>query len=89
MSTKAYCIYNTTERDLNLLYWGNFSAPDAFFALKLADRTVAFVSELEYNRCLQTSRFDEIFLLSEIRKELQQLFPTKPYWPSFFQFLQK
>jgi Xaa-Pro aminopeptidase len=38
---------------------------------------------------LQTSRFDEIFLLSEIRKELKQLFPTKAYWPAFFQFLQK
>lgn len=89
MFTKAYCIYNATERDLNLLYWGNFSAPDAFFGLKLADRTIAFVSELEYSRCEQTSCFDEVYLLSEIRKELQVLSPEKAYWPAFFQFLQK
>ena len=89
MSTKAYCIYNTTEGDLNLLYWGNFSAPDAFFALKLADRTIAFVSELEYSRCQQTSCFNEVYLLSEIRKELRTLCPEKAYWPAFFQFLQK
>lgn len=89
MSTKAYCIYNTTEGDLNLLYWGNFYAPDAFFAFKLADRIVAFVSELEYSRCLQTSCFDEIYLLPEVRKDLQRLFPNKAYWPAFFQFLQK
>ena len=89
MSTKVYCIYNTTEGDLNLLYWGNFSAPDAFFALKLADRTIAFVSELEYSRCEQTSCFDEVYLLSEIRKELRTLYPRKAYWPAFFQFLQK
>ena len=89
MSTKAYCIYNTTESDLNLLYWGNFSAPDAFLGLKLADRTVAFVSELEYNRCIQTSCFNEIYLLSEVRKELQCLFPNKSFWSAFFQFLQK
>lgn len=89
MSIKAYCIYNTTENDLNLLYWGNFSAPDPFFALKIEDKTIAFVSELEYKRCLQTSCFNEVFLMSDIRKELQTLFPSKSYWAGLFHYLQK
>ncbi len=89
MSIKAYCIYNTTENDLNLLYWGGFQTPDPFFALKTENKTIAFVSELEYNRCLTTSHFNEIHLLSEIRKEIKNIFPNKPFWPAFFQYLQK
>ena len=89
MSIKAYCIYNTSERDLNLLYWGNFFAPDPFFALKIDDKTIAFVSELEYGRCLQTSCFDEVFLFTEVRKDLKKLLPEKPYWLAFFQFLKE
>lgn len=82
---KAYAIYNTPENDLNLYYWGRFSSPDAFFALKIENKTFAFVSELEYGRCKQMGCFDEVFLWSEVKKH----FKEGAFWPSFFSFLQE
>ena len=84
----AYTIYNKPENDVNLLHWGHFSAPDAFFALKIGQKTVAFVSELEYGRCKQESTFDEVVLLSEVRKKLA-LTDSNCFWPHFFEYLSK
>ena len=82
----AYAIYNKTENDLNLLYWGHFSAPDTFFALKIGAKTLAFVSELEYGRCKAESTFDEVVLLSELRKQLPSNSEVA-FWPHFFVYL--
>lgn len=81
----AYAIYNTPENDLNLYYWGHFSSPDAFFALKIGQKTLAFVSELEYGRCKMSSSFDEVYLLTEVKKYLRE----GDFWPSFFFFLKE
>lgn len=83
----AYVIYDTPEHDLNLLQWGHFISPDAFLALKIADKTIAFVSELEYGRCKETSTFTEVYLLSTIRKTLKEEFSPLPYWPALFKYL--
>ncbi len=85
----AYVIYDNTEHDLNLLQWGHFSSPDAFLALKIKDKTIAFVSELEYGRCKSTSIFTEVYLLSNIRMLLKKQFPSLPYWTALFKYLQK
>lgn len=82
----AYAIYNKTENDLNLLAWGHFSAPDAFFALKIGSKTIAFVSELEYGRCKAESTFDEVVLLPEVRKQLKPK-DSNAFWPAFFEYL--
>lgn len=84
---QSYVIYNTTEKDVNLLYWGHCSAPDAFFALSVGGKTIAFVSELEFGRFSSTSTFDEVHLLSDIRKQISS--EKQPFWVSFFQYLQK
>lgn len=84
----AYAIYNKPGNDVNLLHWGHFSAPDAFFALKVGQRKLAFVSELEYGRCKQESTFDEVILWPEIRKQLA-LNEHNTFWPIFFEYLSK
>ena len=81
----AYVIYNTPEKDLNLYHWGSFSSPDAFLALKIGQKTWAFVSELEYGRCKASSSFDEVYLLTEVKKNLK----GGDFWPSFFLFLKE
>lgn len=85
----AYVIYDTPEHDLNLLQWGHFISPDAFLALKIEDKTVVFVSELEYGRCKTESTFMEIYLLSDIRKILKENFSTLPYWAALFKYLKE
>lgn len=84
----AYAIYNKPENDVNLLHWGHFSAPDAFFALKIGRKTIAFVSELEYGRCKQESTFDEVVLLTEVRKQLP-LKTGDAFWSIFFEYLSR
>ena len=85
---KAYVIYDTTEHDLNLRYWGNFSAPDAFLALKLEDgRTLALVSELEYGRCKLVGTFDSVIALPELRKRLETEIKNQGYWSALFDYL--
>lgn len=83
---KAFIIYDTPEHNLNLLYWGRFTAPDPFLAIKVGNKTIAFVSSLEYGRCKQTSRFNEVYLLSDVRKHFEK---NAPFWLSFFKFLQR
>jgi Xaa-Pro aminopeptidase len=83
----AYAIYNTPHKDFNLLHWGYFDAPDAYFALKVGNQTMAFVSELEYDRCCAVGTFDSVFLWSDIRKELKKRFRGGSFWQNFFQFL--
>ena len=85
----AYAIYNTPYKDLNLLHWGRFEAPEAYFALRVGDRTVAFVSELEYGRCCAVGVFDAVYVWSDVRKELRQRFQTGTFWQNFFQFLKE
>lgn len=83
----AYAIYNTPQKDFNLLHWGNFDTPDAYFALKIGWQTMAFISELEYDRCRAVGTFDNVFLWSDIRKELKKRFRSGSFWQNFFQFL--
>lgn len=85
----AYVIYDTPEHDLNLLQWGHFISPDAFLALKIGNKTIAFVSELEYGRCNAESTFTETYLLSDIRKILKEKLPTLPYWLALFKYLKE
>ena len=85
----AYAIYNTPRKDFNLLHWGHFDAPDAYFALKIGGQTIAFVSELEYDRCRAVGTFDEVYVWSDIRKELQQRFSEGTFWQKFFRFLKE
>lgn len=82
----AYAIYNKPENDLNLFHWGHFSAPDPFFALKINQRTVAFVSELELGRCKCESAFDDVVSWPEIRKQLS-LGNNDVIWSAFFEYL--
>lgn len=83
----TYAIYNTPHKDFNLLHWGHFDAPDAYFALKVGEQTMAFVSELECDRCRAVGTFDSVFLWSDIRKELKKRFRSGSFWQNFFQFL--
>lgn len=83
----AYAIYNTPHKDLTLLYWGRFDAPDAYFALKVGGQTIAFVSELEYDRCRAVGTFDKVFLWSDVRKELKRRYKDGSFWRNFFQSL--
>ena len=85
----AYVIYDTPEHNLNLLQWGHFSSPDAFLALKIGDKTFAFVSELEYGRCKTTSSFFEVHLLSPIRAILKEKFTSLSYWAALFKYLKE
>ena len=87
MST--YAIYNTPHKDFNLLHWGHFDAPDAYFALKIDGQITAFVSELEYDRCRAVGIFDDVFLWSDVRKELKKRFRGGSFWQNFFQFLRE
>ncbi len=83
----AYVIYNSTQNDSNLIYWGHFEAPDAFLAMKLDEYSVAFVSELEYGRCKATSCFEEVLLFTEIQKQAQQKYDKLSAWAALFCFL--
>ena len=83
----AYVIYNATQNDSNLIYWGHFEAPDPFLAIKLGEHKVAFISELEYGRCKATSRFDEVLLFTEIREQAQQKYNKLNVWAALFCFL--
>ena len=83
----AYVIYNTPNKDFNLLHWGHFDAPDAYFALKIGEHTIAFVSELEYDRCRAVGTFNDVFLWSDVRKKLKKRFKGGSFWRNFFQFL--
>lgn len=85
----AYAIYNTPRKDFNLLHWGHFDAPDAYFALKVDGQTMAFVSELEYDRCRAVGMFDNVFLWSEVKEELRKRFRGGSFWQNFFQFLKE
>lgn len=85
---EAHAIYNKPENDLNLIHWGHFFTPDPFFALKVQQKTIAFVSELEYGRCKSESTFDGIVLLPEIRKQLS-LSNNDAFWPAFFHYLHR
>ena len=84
----GYLIYNTPRKDLNLLYWGHFDAPDPFWGLKVGDTTIAFVSELEYGRCGATSTFHEIYVTSQLQKIAKEQFPKSSPTVALLQYLQ-
>ena len=50
---------------------------------------MAFVSELEYDRCRAVGTFDDVFLWSDVRKELKKRFQGGSFWQNFFQFLKE
>ena len=50
---------------------------------------MAFVSELEYDRCRAVGTFDEVYVWLDIRKELQQRFDEGTFWQKFFRFLKE
>lgn len=83
---KAAVLYDTTSHNLNLLHWGHLEAHDPFFAIKIRNRTIVFVSELEFGRFRSQSTFQEVHLWSEFRKGSSS---NAPFWPPFFRFLQK
>ena len=62
----GFLLYGSSISDVNILYFGNFFAPDAFWVIKSDLDTIAIVSDLEYSRCLKEGNFSVVFTYDEI-----------------------
>lgn len=65
----ARIYYAAPEQSGDLLYFGNFHAPDPFFALEHQGRKIAVLSSLEYARAVRNSNFDEILPLEKMLRQ--------------------
>lgn len=70
--SRARIYYANPEQNGDLLYFGNFHAPDPFFALEHRGRKIAVLSSLEYARAVRGSDFDEIIPLERVLREARQ-----------------
>lgn len=65
-------LYADPESNSNLLYFGDFFAPDPFLAFGAQGKRIAVVNALEYGRAIKESRFDEILLREEWMEKVRR-----------------
>lgn len=65
-------LYADSERDADMLYFGEVFVPDAFLAFSCRGRRIAVVSQLEFARVSRESRFDEVLSMEELIPEGRQ-----------------
>jgi Xaa-Pro aminopeptidase len=70
-------LYADSERSADLLYFGRFSAPDAFPALAVRGRKYAVLSALEIGRGKKESGFDVILPLETYLQRARQRWPKR------------
>ncbi|HCJ11951.1 MAG: hypothetical protein A2Y14_04910 [Verrucomicrobia bacterium GWF2_51_19] len=70
----AKLLYDTSERNSDLLYLGKFVAPDAFLAMEVGGKRIAVLSRLEYGRAKRESAFDEILSYETLKDDARARF---------------
>ncbi|HTZ20075.1 MAG TPA: M24 family metallopeptidase [Opitutaceae bacterium] len=70
-------LYADSERSADMLYFGHFSAPDAFPALSVRGRKYAVLSALEIGRGKKESGFDVILPLETYLHRARQRWPRR------------
>ncbi len=65
VSAPALLLYAASEADADQLYFGGFSVPDPFIAMRIGRRKIAALNALEYGRALRESTFDEVLPIEE------------------------
>jgi Xaa-Pro aminopeptidase len=70
-------LYADPERSADLLYFGRFSAPDAFLSFAVRGRKYAVLSALEFGRGKKESGFDVILPLETYLQRARQRWPKR------------
>ncbi len=73
MNNEAQLLYSAPDQDADMLYLGQFQAPDAFLAIKFRGKSYAFMNSLEFGRAIKESTFDNILSLDEWKEKLVTL----------------
>jgi Xaa-Pro aminopeptidase len=71
MST-AKLIVDDSERNANLYYATRFLAPDAFIYIKLADRSLLVMSDLEVDRARSQAKVTEVLSYAKVAGQVKQ-----------------
>lgn len=94
-SSNIRILYADSENNADVLYLSGVFIPDPFLSIITEKHTYAVVNRLEYNRVLQTSKYDKVLLLEDIcrkaaaslRLPLEQIGPGELmiYFGRYFQ----
>jgi Xaa-Pro aminopeptidase len=75
----ALLLYADTSRSADMLYFGRFSAPDPFIALRVRGKKIAVFNALEFGRARKSSGFDTVLPLEPWLKKAREHHPdAKP-----------
>lgn len=69
--------YATPEQNADLLWLGGFNAPDPVLAVRIAGKTVAALSPLEYSRGVKTSGYDVVLPMETVEAEAKAKYGDK------------
>ncbi len=87
---KATLLYANPEINADILYFGGFDAPDPFLAIGLGDHRLAVLSDLEFGRAREGTRFTEVLSLTAVNEAAGKRFRTdKPTLVQKIRYLQK
>lgn len=64
----ASILFHADANDSDMLYFSRFNAFDPYLAFSVGKKKIGVCPDMEYGRMVKESAFDEILLLSEIRK---------------------
>ena len=81
-SRTAILLYANPETNADILYFGEFHAPDPFLAIGVGRRRIGVLSPLEIGRAKKQSGFTDILNLMELRKETESALGIKKPTPA-------
>jgi Xaa-Pro aminopeptidase len=69
-----YFIYASSEQSADLYYLAGVYVPDPYISMLYQEQSYAFVNQLEYGRVVAQSKYDQVLLLEQVKRELAGIF---------------
>lgn len=73
----ARLLYESSERDADVLYFAKAFVPDEFISIGVGDKKIGIFGALEYARMIKESDFDEVLSLEEFQAKARKEFRRK------------
>ena len=78
MESAPLLIWASPEKDSDILYFSQFSAPDEILAIRAGSKKIGIINSLEYGRAQNQSGFDEIISWEQIADQASAKGIAKP-----------
>ena len=69
-----YFIYASSEQSADLYYLAGVYVPDPYISMLYQEQSYAFVNQLEYGRVVAQSKYDQVLLLEQVKRELAGIY---------------